>query len=164
MPMSCLRESILQADPSCQELREAVVQASSLTVMLGAAWKWARALTVQLVEEVLAERAQQPTEWPLCPQCGSRLQSKGWVSRQITSLFGVIRWERRTGRCPQGCHLGQVAPLDEALGLEANQQSSAELQRAACALAVFVPFETVVVLMGLLTGVTVSPGDRKSVV
>jgi hypothetical protein len=89
--------------------------------------------------EVLTERAQRPTQWPDCPECGKRLHSKGFVSRQITSVIGIIHWKRRAGRCPNGCAIGQVAPLDKALGLLPRQRTSSELQKLGCLLAVFVP-------------------------
>jgi hypothetical protein len=44
---------------------------------------------------------------------------KGFVKREVTSLLGVIQWQRRVGRCPKGGDIGQVAPLDEALGVAA---------------------------------------------
>ena len=51
-----------------------------------------------------------------------------------------------------------MAPLDEALGLEPHQRTSGELKLAACALVVFVPFETAATLLRLLSGVQTSPG------
>jgi hypothetical protein len=84
------------------------------------------------------------------------LESKGFVGRCLVGLIGVVHWKRRVGRCPQGCKIGQVAPLDQALGLQPNQRVSAELKRAACALAVFVPFGEASTLLALLTGVTIS--------
>ena len=94
------------------------------------------------MEGVLIERAQRPTQWTDCPRCGKRLHSKGFVPRQITSVIGTIRWKRCVGRCPHGCAMGQIAPMDNALGLLAHQRTSIEL-RLGCLLAVFVPFETV---------------------
>jgi len=156
--MLSLTTSLRQIDPACDALVDAVEQAPSLALMLVAAWQLARTLTVRLVESVLAQRTRQPTAWPLCPRCGARLQSKGFVPRQILSLVGVIRWERRVGRCPHGCKIGQLAPLDAALGLAPQPRTSGELKQAGCALAVFVPFETGGALLSLLSGVRVSPG------
>jgi len=140
-----------------QTLLSAVEEAPTLALMILAAWRLARALAVRIVEEVLAERAQRPTLWPCCPRCGAPLNSKGFVSRQVESLLGRIRWRRRVGRCPHGCKRGQVAPLDEALGLEPHQRTSGELKLAGCALAIFVPFETVAALLRLLSGVQTTP-------
>jgi hypothetical protein len=145
--MLSLTTSLRQIDPAFCELVDAVEQAPSLALLLVAAWQLARTLTLRLVESVLALRAHQPAAWSLCPHCGARLQSKGFIPRQILTLVGVIRWERRVGRCPHGCKIGQVAPLDTALGLAPQQRTSVEVKQIACALAVFVPFETVAALL-----------------
>jgi hypothetical protein len=154
--MSCLRDSIRQINPSLQELIEAIENASTLTLLILSAWRLARVLAVSIVEEVLTERAQRPTRWTDCPKCGKRLHSKGFVSRQIASVIGIIRWKRRVGRCPNGCTIGQIAPLDNALGLLPHQRTSVELQQLGCLLAIFVPFETVSLLLNYLISVQVS--------
>jgi hypothetical protein len=151
--------SIPQVDSSLQELVIAIENAPSLGAMMFAAWRLARLLAVKLVEEELTERAQRPTEWPNCEKCGKKLESKGFDDRQLTGLIGTVRWERREGRCPDRCKIGQVAPLDRELGLWPNQRTSAGLKRAACALAVFVPFEIAAVLLSLLTEVVISPAS-----
>jgi hypothetical protein len=155
--MSCLRTSIPQVDGLLQEWVVAIEQASSLGAMMWAAWQLARALAVRLVEEELKKRAQRPTEWPRCEVCGKQLESKGFVERALRGLIGTVRWERRVGRCPERCKIGQVAPLDAELGLKPNQRITDGLMRAACALALFVPFEEAAVLLRLLTGVILSP-------
>ena len=139
--MSCLRDSISQIEPSFQEKIEAIETSSTLTQLILSAWNLARALAVRLVEEVLTERSQIPTQWPECPKCGRRLHSKGFISRQINSLIGIIHWKRRVGRCPHGCRIGQIAPLDKELCLLSHQRTSIELQRLGCLLAIFVAFE-----------------------
>jgi len=154
--MSCLRDSISQIEPFFQELIEAIDNASTLTLLILSAWHLAQALAVRLVEEVLIERSQSPTQWSGCPKCGKRLHSKGFVPRQINSVIGVIHWKRRVGRCPYGCEIGQIAPLDKELGLLPHQRTSIELQRLGCLLAIFVPFETVAVLLNCLISVQVS--------
>jgi len=155
--MLCLHDSIRHNDPAVQRLLSAVEDAHSLPAFILAAWQVARVLTVHLVEAVLAERARHPTLWPRCPQCGAGLRSKGFAKRQITSLFGPIQWRRRVGRCPHGCETPQVAPLDEALGVQPHQRTSGEFQSLGCALAVFVPFATAARLLGWYSGGTVSP-------
>jgi hypothetical protein len=155
--MSCLRNSICQIEPSLQELIEAIENASTLTLLILSAWRLARVLAARIVEEALIERAQRPTQWPDCPKCGKRLHSKGFVHRQITSMIGIIHWKRRVGRCPHGCEIGQVAPLDKALGLHPHQRTSFELQKLGCLLSVFAPFETLVALLNCLISVQVSP-------
>ena len=155
--MLCLHDSIRLNDPSVQRVLSAVEEAHSLTALILAAWQVARILTVHLVEAVLAERARRPSSWPPCPGCGRSLRSKGFATRQVTSLFGPLRWRRRVGRCPQGCAIPQVAPLDEALGVQPYQRTSGELQSLGCALAVFVPFATAARLLGWYSAGTVSP-------
>ena len=155
--MLCLHDSIRHDDPTVQCLLHAVEHAHSLTALILAAWQVARALTVHLVEAVLAERARRPLSWPPCPACGASLRSKGCAARQVTSLFGPIQWRRRVGRCPRGCVIPQVAPLDEALGVQPHQRTSGELQSLGCALAVFMPFATAARLLGWYSGSTVSP-------
>src|SRR6266851_4402761 len=140
--MLCLRDSIRDDDPSVQRLLRAMEDAASLTALTLAAWQVARILAVHLVEAVLAVRARCPSAWPPCPACGVPLRRKGLARRQITSLCGPIQWRRRVGRCPQGCTIPQVAPLDEALGVQPQQRTSGELQHLGCALAVFMPFAT----------------------
>jgi hypothetical protein len=144
-------------DGNLPELLVSVESAPTLSAMMLAAWQLARTLAVAVVEDVLAERAQQRTEWPLCEKCGARLESKGFKPRQLIGLIGTVHWKRRLGRCPKKCKIGQVAPLDTELGLKPNQRVSDGLMRAACALAVFVPFGTAAVLLALLTGVVMSP-------
>jgi hypothetical protein len=155
--MSCLRNSICQIEPSLQELIEATENSSTLTLLILSAWRLARVLAVKIVEEILIERSQRPTQWPDCPRCGKRMHSKGFVRRQITSIIGVVHWKRRVGRCPHGCEIGQVAPLDKALELLPHQRTSSELQKLGCLLSVFVPSETAAVLLNCLISVQVSP-------
>src|SRR5207253_4435687 len=117
----------------------------------------ARVLARHSVEYVRAERAQRPSVWPPCPTCGTALHRKGFAQRELTSLFGPIRWRRRVGRCPHGCAIPQVAPVEEVLGVQPHQRTSGELQCLGCALAVFVPFATAARLLGWYSGGTVSP-------
>ncbi len=155
--MLCLHDSIRYDDPSVQRLLRAVEETHTFTALILAVWSLAHVLAIHLDDAVLAERAQHPTLWPRCPQCGARFRSKGFAKRQITSLLGPIQWRRRVGRCPHGCETPQVAPLDEALGVQPHQRTSGELQSLGCALAVFVPFATAARLLGWYSGGTVSP-------
>ena len=101
--MLCLTDSIRDDDPSVQHLLRVLEDARSFTALVLAAWQVARGVAVHLVEAVLTERARQPTAWPPCPNCGASLRSKGVAPRQMMSVVGLIRWQRRVGRCPQGC-------------------------------------------------------------
>ena len=155
--MLCLSDSIRDDDPCVQRWLCTLEEAHTLPKLILAAWSLARILASHLVEAVLAERARRPTSWPCCPQCGAGMRSKGFAKRQVLSLLGPLRWQRRVGRCPQGCETPQVAPLDDELGLHPQQRTSGELQHLGCALAVFVPFATAATLLGWASGVVVSP-------
>ena len=154
--MPCLMETIRETYPEYQMMLDAISEATTLSFIIIAAWQLARVLAVRLVEETLATRAQSKTEWGKCENCGKQLQSKGVAPRQIKSIIGVIKWQRRLGRCPNKCRIGQVAPLDEALRLTINQKSDSNLQQIACLVAIFVPFETAEMLLSQLSGVYVS--------
>ena len=154
--MSCLIDTIRETDLEWQTMLDELENATTLALLIVAAWQLARVLAVRLVEETLAKRAQAKTEWELCPKCGKRLHSKGFKPRQIKSIIGVIKWERRVGRCPNKCAIGQVAPFDEELGLASNQKSDRGLQQVACLVVIFVPYETAAMLMNQLTGIKVS--------
>lgn len=154
--MSCLIDTIREVSPEWQTQFDELENAPTISLLIMAAWQLARVLAVRLVEEILAKRAQVKTEWELCPKCGKRLQSKGFKPRQIKSIIGEVKWERRLGRCPNKCAIGQVAPLDKELGLKSNQKSDPGLQQVACLLAIFVPFETAAMLLKQLTGSEVS--------
>lgn len=154
--MSCLADIILETKPEYRSLLDDISGATTLSLMIIVAWQLARIMAVQLVEEMLAKRAQAKTEWGTCPKCGKRIQSKGFANRQINSVIGIIHWKRRLGRCLGKCGGGQVCPLDEALGLSSNQKSEQGLQKVACLAAIFVPFETAGMLLWQLSGVRIS--------
>jgi len=73
------------------------------------------------------------------------------------SLLGKIEWKRKVGRCPNGCKIGQYAPLDERLGLVKNQRASNELRYSGCMLAVFMPYSISSCILKALTGIDVCP-------
>ncbi len=154
--MSCLINTIRETSPEWQAQVDELENAATITLLIIAAWQLARVLAVRLVEEILAKRSQVKAEWELCPKCGKRLQSKGFKPRQIKSIIGEVKWERRLGRCANKCAIGQVAPFDKELGLTSNQKSGSGLQQVACLLAIFVPFETAAMLLKQLTGADVS--------
>ena len=158
--MSRLSDILGDYDPQLQEPLARLWEAASLVLMVLAAWEVVRRLAVRLVEESLTMRAQQPEAWPACGRCGRWLQSKGFQPRTLHTLFGVIRWRRRVGRCPKGYKGWQVAPLDQALGLVAHQRMGAEVRWMGCLLAVFVPYETARRLLQQLTGIELAAAGR----
>ena len=105
-------------------------------------WKFIRQLGTMLLVQEIERRAHQPESWGRCPCCGDKLESKGFQKRQIFTLFGLIKWRRRIGRCPNGCHGSQIAPLDKRLGLHPHQQISEEIKWMSCMLLIFIPFKT----------------------
>lgn len=155
--MLCLSDGICHADACVQQGRHAVEEAQTLTELLLAAWSLACLVALHVVEAVLAERARRPTSWPLGPTCGKRRRSKGFVKREVMSRLGLIQWQRRVGRCPQGCDIGHGAPLDAALGLQPHQRTSSALQYLGGALAVFVPFATAARVLSWYSASPVSP-------
>ena len=155
--MPSLIANLQQTAPSLRNQLDAVQQASSLSGMLLAAWRLGLAVALLVVQAVLYERAHAPAEAQVCPECGTPLHSKGFIDRQLTTLLGVLSWKRRVLRCPKKCHIGQVAPLDTALGLAPSQKTSVEVKQLACAFAVFVPFETASALLKRAIGVVISP-------
>ena len=154
--MSCLLDTIREADPEWESMLDELENATSLSGLIMVAWHLARVVAVRLVEETLAKRSQAKTEWGLCEKCGKRLQSKGYRPRRIKSIIGVIKWERRVGRCSNKCAIGQVAPFDKELGVTSNQKSDSGLKQVACLVAIFVPYETAAMLLKQLTGIEVS--------
>ena len=149
--------TIIEEDQAIwQEQVARIEEAKNLQELLAVSWELTSQLTVRIIEKTLVDRAEQATEWRCCEGCGKRLESKGMRPRQITTIFGPVHWKRRVGRCPAGCRIGQVVPLDEELGLEAYQGSDQGLKQKACLLAVFVPFETAAMLLKQLTGSRVS--------
>lgn len=155
--MSRLSDILCDYDPQFQELLAPVQKAPSLARMVMVIWTVVRQLAVRLLEEELTVRAQQPENWPVCPSCGRGLQSKGFRKRVLRTLFGIIHWRRRVGRCANGCKGSQAAPLDQALGLLPYQRTGTEVQWMGCLLAVFVPYETASRILLSLTGVSLAP-------
>jgi len=146
-----------------QENREALqpaitkmAQAHRLCDLVTAVLLLVRRLGVLLVEEELGRRAQARVDWPVCPHCGTKLESRGRVPRAILTLLGRITWSRKVGRCPNGCEVGHVAPMDASLGLSPHQKTCVSVQAPACLLAVFVPYEIAARILCSLTGVAVS--------
>lgn len=150
-------EIIRRDDSKIEELRTTVQHAPTLALMILAALRLAMTIAVKIVEAELNERANQPCSWPRCPQCNARIENRGHKHRQMLTLIGIVHWWRKAGRCPNGCHIGLIAPLDVQLGLKPNQRVSLELQRVACALAIFVPYHLASVLLMMLTGIQICP-------
>ena len=127
-----------------------------MTALALTAWQMGLWLAKAIVEQQLSELVQVPTHWTACSVCGTSLHSKGFIKRRMLTLVGEIEWKRRVGRCPHRCRRSHRIPFDEALGICAYQQTSIELVRLGCLLAVFLPFELAAWLLHHLSGIQVS--------
>lgn len=105
-----------------------------------------------LVELELAKRSEKPTEWPQCSHCGIFFESKGFQTRSMFTLLGMVHWRRRVGRCPKGCKVGQVVPLDQTLGIVPNEETTPDLKEWACLLAIFMPYRISAIVFEKLLG------------
>ncbi len=153
--MIALLERIIDEIPSGETRILKLETASSLGAIVWVAWEIGLSVARVLVENELSRRAKLPTEWPHCPHCGSRLNSKGFQKRSIVTLVGTVNWSRRVGRCPLKCQNSQRVPLDELLLIKPDQKTSDEVMRLGCLLAIFVPFGITSKLLKQLTGIKV---------
>lgn len=154
--MSFELNNLVNSDPIIVELLDKLRNSNKIAIMVIVGLQLARLLAVKFVEQELARRASEPTQWQNCCECGARPISKGQKPRQLDTIIGRLKWSRRVGRCPNKCRIGQLAPLDQELGILPNQRTCQNLKQAACSLAVFVSYETAAVLLSILTGITVS--------
>lgn len=150
------KQSLGLDTPELQQLYATLQTSATLASLVLTAWQIGLWVAKTLVEHQLDERAQQPEQWGHCGKCGSRLESKGFVPRRMLTLVGWVEWKRRVGRCPNRCAGSHCTPFDAVLGIVAHQQTSMELVRLGCLLAVFVPFELAVQLLKQLCGIGIS--------
>lgn len=139
-----------------QPLYDKLQTSNTLAALVLSAWQIGLWFAKTLVEHQLNERARQPQLWGKCARCGRRLESKGFVHRRMLTLVGWVEWKRRVGRCPNRCAGSYCTPFDAVLGITAYQQTSMELVCLGCLLAVFLPYELAVQLLGQLCGVRIS--------
>ncbi|MBU6230998.1 MAG: hypothetical protein KGQ93_15160 [Cyanobacteria bacterium REEB459] len=83
-----LSEKLEQPDVQARLLP--LTTAQSLAGMVLVALEIGLMMARWVLENELARRAEAPQVWPHCPHCGSRLQSKGFQSRQMETLVGAI--------------------------------------------------------------------------
>lgn len=101
--------NVINSDSKISELLLKLQESQTIAMMVIIGLQLARLLAVKLVENELAKRATEKTEWPPCPECNGRLESKGRKPRELNTLIGPIKWFRRCGRCTNKCRIGQVA-------------------------------------------------------
>jgi hypothetical protein len=58
------------------------------------------------------------------------------ILAMMPGLCGMIQWHRWGSRCPQGCPMSQVAPVDDVLGVQPPQRTSEARQSPGCPLAI----------------------------
>lgn len=149
-------EQIYSDDLDWQKLCQRLQSAVTLTTLILIAWQIGLYIARMLVEQQLNERTQQITSLGHCSVCRTPLVSKGWSKRRILTLVGWVRWKRRIGRCPRRCSGGLSAPFDHVLGIQPHQQTSTELMRLGCLLAISLPFERAAWLLHQMSGIRVS--------
>lgn len=119
----------------CEQLQSRL----TLTTLVLSAWQMGLWVAKATVEQQLAERTQVAIPFGNCPVCRRPLMSKGFVSRQILTLVGLVRWKRRMSRCRGDVPVVKLLHLMPSW-IDAYQQTSTELRRLGCLLAVFLPF------------------------
>lgn len=149
-------EQFYSHDSEWQELCQAVSASVTLAALVLSAWKMGLWVARTVVAQELLERGQLSTKWSHCSVCGTSLVSKGFTKRRMLTLVGWVEWKRRVGRCPHRCLGSQQTPLDDILKIHAYQQTSTELRRLGCLLAVFLPFDLAAQLLLQFTGISVS--------
>ena len=154
--MTNLIEQLSSNHPEWQQLSAKLNTAVTLASIVLTACQIGTWLARAIVQQQLSERAQIHKQWSFCSSCGTRLVSKGFVKRRILTLVGEVEWQRRVGRCPRHCYGSYRTPFDEMLEIQAYQQTSTELVRLGCLLAVFLPFNLASQVLLQLTGVVVS--------
>jgi len=80
-------EESLRFDEHFQELYSKVEKAVTLKAIILSSFLLARYLAVKIVEKTLADRAQLMDERPVCPKCGTPLDSKGFLSRKLNDYL-----------------------------------------------------------------------------
>ncbi len=151
--MSSVLKEIAGYDPGLQKFDAELENAVTLKSLVLTCFKIGMAVAVLIIEEVLRERAYNMAGRPVCPVCGTPLESKGWLPRTLMT----VTWKRKVWRCPKGCKTGQTDPFDSVLGLKPNQRTGNEVKQIACIPAVFLPFNIAALLLKILLGTEVSP-------
>jgi hypothetical protein len=149
-------EELVPENSDWQQLCKTLETSISLTAIVLVAWQMGLWIAKAIIEQQLAQRAQETRQWECCSVCGSRLVSKGFVKRRMQTLVGRVEWKRRVGRCPHHCSDSHYAPFDQVLELDPHQQTSVELKRLGCLLAVFLPFELATMLLQQFTGISIT--------
>ncbi len=149
-------ELLYPDDSDWQQLCQQLSSAVTLATLVLTAWKMGLWIARSIIEQQLTERGKRQDEQSYCSVCKTPLLSKGFAERQMLTLVGKVHWKRRIRRCPRHCLNSQKVPSDEVLGIVAHQQTSIELVRLGCLLAVFLPFELAASILQQSSGISVS--------
>lgn len=122
-------EKLFPHDENWQQLCEKLRASLTLVALVLNAWQMGLWVAKVVVEQQLAKRSRAPDAFGNCSVYGTSLVSKGFVSRQLLTLVGVVRWKRRVSRCHNRCSGSQRAPFDAVLSIDVSQQTSIELVR-----------------------------------
>lgn len=83
-------EQLCQAHPEWEQYGSQMAEAEHLSTMVWIALQMGLFIARRLVEQELESRAARSMDWGNCPQCGTRLHSKGWQGRNIHTIVGEI--------------------------------------------------------------------------
>ncbi|MEM6452163.1 MAG: hypothetical protein AAF703_17855 [Cyanobacteria bacterium P01_D01_bin.105] len=77
--------------PEWQRQWSSLEQTDKLPALVWSALHLGLLFSRWVLSTALTERAQAPQTWPVCEQCGHRHRSKGFRTRQVKTLIGVVR-------------------------------------------------------------------------
>jgi hypothetical protein len=83
-------EQICPLDREWLEQCQCLRGAESLAAMVWVALQMGLWLARGVLEAELKRRSNLPVEWPKCQECGRKMQSKGWRTRQMETMVGKI--------------------------------------------------------------------------
>lgn len=83
-------QAVCPTDSDWQSQWEALSAAEPFPAMVWSALQLGLLFARWVLSTHLNERAQAPQVWPVCEQCGRRLRSKGFRSRQLSTVIGVV--------------------------------------------------------------------------
>ena len=75
----------INSDYKIVEMYLKLQESQTIAMMVIIALQLARLLAVKLVENELAKRANEKTQWPPCPECGGLRIRKGHRSRELNT-------------------------------------------------------------------------------
>ena len=83
-------QAVCPTDSDWQSQWEALAAAEPFPAMVWSALQLGLLFARWVLSSHVNERAQAPQVWPVCEQCGRRLRSIGFRSRQLSTVIGVV--------------------------------------------------------------------------